>query len=174
MKRPLDALIGAVHPHPIMKIFDDERIAWVRVKDLVLGLVDSEIPACADEDIGAAFDALDNVSEGRLQPEEWWNTLLVVRFREPDPAHALRIEADLRGCRKLVVWPDVPRFFEGLHSNDTSAARLVANDPVRAALDNFVPKRHRPLFEALLAPNRRSREAVTALVEALKSELFDD
>lgn len=163
MRTPLEVVGEIAHGTPSEPLMHDERVAWIRASDLVVGCVQSDIQSWK-AGVQAAYEALDSVApEKRVAPDERWSIVLYVLLgAEPSQESmsvAREIEANVSGTRKVACWLNaipagpfiaptaaLPAESEAACNDDPVNAGLdqVASGPLRAALDVLLSKRRRP------------------------------
>ncbi|HEX3696804.1 MAG TPA: hypothetical protein VH374_15605 [Polyangia bacterium] len=174
MTGALEDLKTGVAPQTCDILVDTPDRAWVRVRDLVVGLVRTW-PDDADQEMRAAYDALDGTAT--LRDDELWNVVLVVALHgDPSTAigHVDRINRDLSRSRKiaLVQGEAFPPFFApvtGDLSGDPAGEKRT--DPLRGALDRIASGPLRDSLEVLLRIKRPAAE-VDALIAALSGAVL--
>lgn len=166
MTRAVDTLRDVVLG-PFDVLVDKDRFAWVRARDLVVGLT-----SVASDDMiatmAAAYDALDEC--GGLRPHELWNVVLVVEVQDIDKDRAARtcrqLARDLARSRKLafVQGEPLPSLFAALDRVESVAVDWP--DPISGVLDALAKGTMRASMDVLLRA-RRGGDEVEMLIEQL-------
>jgi hypothetical protein len=171
-RRPIDDLRDVVPGH-VDVLVDKELLAWVRARDLVVGLTSvgaDEVNARLD----AAYDALDE--SGELHPHELWNVVLVVEVQDVDKERAARVcrrlARDLSRSRKLafVRGDRLPTLFAALDRVQSVGAGWP--DPISGVLDAIANGSTRASLDVLLRAKRGADE-VEKLIEQLGKDEED-